>query len=132
MRLAEGILATADIRAQKIVLPRFDAVLEESESWRKVATMLFGALQGTTKRHRLTLASALGEDEPVFDPPAPSIGDNLRAVAEACAAFEKLKPSAESANADLRQDADNAASNVKWNTQISQNHHGEAGGEAPH
>jgi ABC-type thiamine transport system ATPase subunit len=65
--------------------------MNQDSQWRVVAEKLAAALQGTTKRHRIALAHVLGEDEPIFDPPAPSIGDNLRNVSDAMSAFDKMK-----------------------------------------
>lgn len=70
----------------------------DRNEWRKVSRLLFAALQGTNKRHRIALASAPGDDEPVFDPPAPIIVNNFRAVSEACNAFEKLNAPFEPSN----------------------------------
>lgn len=54
----------------------------ELEAVKKAARKLKDALVGEVKRHRIALCELSGDTAPQFDPPAPSVLDNLHAIGE--------------------------------------------------
>lgn len=64
---------------------------QKQQDWEACAHVLAAALHGLIKRYQIALAEQNQADEPVFETPAPSRLDNIKAIGEALMIYEKTK-----------------------------------------
>ena len=67
-------------------------VAKELQEHKEAIKLLHDALQGTIKRHRMSISVILQEPEPQFQTPAPSALENLHQITAAMSAYQKLNP----------------------------------------